>query len=202
MPKQNREYKKGAPHRDARLFIIIAEGEREDAYFRSFISSDISRLKVLIIDREENASAPKHFIDRLNKAERESNYSPEVDDQVWFVCDVDRWRKQIEELRFLCEGKSNLNLAVSNPCFEVWLHFHSGSISFPNDTNCTQLKSSLPKTLAGEFNPKHYGLRIRLAAKHAREADTSPESQFPDVMQTKLYKLAESMLEVLGNRWG
>lgn len=29
----NRNYKKGAPHRDSRLFIIIAEGEREDAYF-------------------------------------------------------------------------------------------------------------------------------------------------------------------------
>lgn len=198
MPKQNRAYKKGDPHRDARLFIIIAEGEREDAYFRSF---DAPRLKVLIVNREKDASAPKHFIDRLSKAESEGNYSPEVGDQVWFICDVDRWRRQIEELHFLCEGKSNWNLAISNPCFEVWLHFHSGSISYSNDMNCTQLKGSLPKTLAGEFNPKNYGLRLRLAAKNAREADTSPESHFPDVMQTKLYKLAESMLEVLGNRW-
>ncbi len=33
MPKSNqrRPYKRGAPHRDARLFIIVAEGEREDA---------------------------------------------------------------------------------------------------------------------------------------------------------------------------
>ena len=36
MPKKNRSYKKGLPHRDARLFVIVAEGEREDAYFRWF----------------------------------------------------------------------------------------------------------------------------------------------------------------------
>jgi len=36
MRRKNRSYKKGGRHRDARLFVIVAEGEREDAYFRYF----------------------------------------------------------------------------------------------------------------------------------------------------------------------
>jgi len=36
MRRKNRSYKKGGRHRDARLFVIVAEGERKDAYFRYF----------------------------------------------------------------------------------------------------------------------------------------------------------------------
>lgn len=204
MPKQNRSYKKGVPHRDARLFIIIAEGKREDVYFRWFDARN-SRLNVLIVDRivdsKDNYSAPKHFIDRINKAEEEGTYSPQADDQVWFVCDVDRWREQIEELRVSCEQKANWNIAVSNRCFEVWLHFHSGSISHLADTSCAELKRTLPSTSVGEFNCDNYCPLIEQAAKNARDADAKPDADFPDVMQTKLYKLADAMLEVLGRNW-
>ncbi len=200
MPKRNRSYKKGAPHRDARLFIIIAEGEREDAYFRWFDARS-SRLKVLIVDRPENASAPKHFIERINKAEREDKYSPQANDQVWFVCDVDRWRDQIEELCVSCQQEPNWNIAISNRCFEVWLHYHSGSISHPSNISCTELKRTLPSTSVGEFNCENYCPLIEQAANNARSADAKPDSDFPDAMQTKLYKLADAMLEVLGRNW-
>ncbi|MFB9293399.1 RloB family protein [Persicitalea jodogahamensis] len=200
MPKQNRSYKKGAPHRDARLFIIIAEGEREDSYFHWFDARN-SRLSILIVDRPKNTSAPKYFIDRINKAEEEGIYSPQANDQVWFVCDVDRWREQIEALRLSCEQVPNWNIAVSNKCFEVWLHFHSGSISHPIDVSCAELKSSLPGTSVGEFNTHKYCPLIKQAAENARAADTNPGAHFPDLMQTKLYKLADAMLEVLGHNW-
>lgn len=38
MPRQqtNRAYKRGEAHRDALLFVIVAEGEREDRYFGWF----------------------------------------------------------------------------------------------------------------------------------------------------------------------
>ncbi len=200
MPKQNRSYKKGAPHRDARLFIIVAEGKREDAYFRWFDARS-SRLNVLIVDRNKNASAPKHFIKRIEQAEQEGKYSPKERDQVWFVCDVDKWQGQIKELKTSCEREPNWNMAVSNKCFEVWLHFHSGSISHLGNASCTKLKRTLPSTSVGEFNPDTYCRLIKQAANNARNADAKPESDFPDIMQTKLYKLANAMLEVLGHNW-
>lgn len=200
MPKQNRSYKKGAPHRDARLFVIIAEGEREDTYFRWFDARSL-RLNVYIIDRRNNASSPKHFTSRLSQAEEDGKYSPQDNDQVWFVCDVDRWRRQIEEMRILCDQEPNWNIAVSNKCFEVWLHFHSGPITLSKSTSCSALKRALHSTSVGDFNPDKYCPLIEQAAQYAREADTSNDSFFPNVLQTKLYKLAESMLQVLGRNW-
>lgn len=200
MPKKNRSYKKGTPFRDARLFVIIAEGEREDTYFRWFNARN-SRINIHIIERDENASAPKLFIGRLNKAQEEDKYSPQADDQVWFVCDVDRWRDQIEELRIDCEQVPNWNIAVSNPCFEIWLHLHSGDIQFPEDTTCGNLKTRLTQSLLGHYDPEIYCLQVDHATTRARNADNTPDSFFPDKMRTKLYKLAESMLTVLGNNW-
>lgn len=158
-------------------------------------------MKVLIVDRKQNASAPKHFLERIEQAEKEGKYSPKENDQVWFVCDVDRWRNQIKQLKTICDQESNWNIAVSNKCFEVWLHFHSGSISPLADTSCAELKRTLPSTLVGEFNCDNYCPLIEQASNNARDADAKPESDFPDVMQTKLYKLADAMLEVLGRNW-
>lgn len=200
MPKQNRSYKKGAPFRDARLFVIIAEGDREDSYFKWFNARN-SRINIHIIDREENASAPKLFIGRLNKAQEEGKYSPQAADQVWFVCDVDKWRDQIEQLRVDCESAPNWHIAISNPCFEIWLHFHSDDVAFPADTTCNNLKTYLPQSSLGHYNSESYCLQIEQAAIRARNADKNPDSYFPDIMRTKVYKLAENMLAVLGNNW-
>lgn len=200
MPKQNRSYKKGNPFRDARLFVIVAEGIREEDYFQWF-NARSSRIQVLIIDRIENESAPKLFIDRIDRAEKEGVYSPAAEDHVWFVCDVDRWRKQIEELKEDCQQNANWNIAVSNPCFEVWLHFHSGAIDIPLETSCQKLKELLPQSAVKEFNLEKYCSLIVKAAENARKADSRPDAFFPDRMQTKVYQLAESMLNVLGNNW-
>ncbi|SHN36604.1 hypothetical protein SAMN05216311_110120 [Chitinophaga sp. CF418] len=55
MPRKNREYKKGAPHRDYRKFIIVAEGMREDDYF-SYFNQLTPRVEVKIVAREGGKS--------------------------------------------------------------------------------------------------------------------------------------------------
>jgi hypothetical protein len=199
MPKLNREYKKGKPHRDARLFVIVAEGEREDDYFDYFNERN-SRIRVLTIRREQNTSAPKHFVSRLKKAEDSGDYTPEQTDIIWFVCDTDRWGSQLNDLKADCDERPNWNLAISNPCFEVWLHFHAGSVGLIK-ASCNELKTSLPKTRLGSFNASLYGQQIETAIFHAEKADTAPTSGFPETMQTKVYLLAKEMCALLGKTW-
>lgn len=199
MPKPNRAYKKGGAHRDARLFVIVAEGDREDAYFAYFNERN-SRIKVLTIHREQNTSAPKHFVARLNEAEERGNYTPEVNDAIWFVCDTDRWGSQLNELKANCDERSNWNLAISNPCFEVWLHFHAGPIN-QGKASCSQLKTSLPKTVLGGFNTGEYCSQIEAAIQHVEKADLIPDSYYPQLMQTKIYLLAKEMCALLGKNW-
>jgi hypothetical protein len=200
MPKLNRSYSKRAPYRDARLFVIIAEGIREENYFKWFNAKN-SRIQVLIIEQEDNRSAPRLLIERLHAAEKEGKYVPNANDHVWFVCDVDRWRAQIEELRVDCQQNVNWNVAVSNPCFEVWLHFHSGPLDLKGRLSCQMLKRRLPNSRVGAYETERYGSVIEEAALNARNSDPTPDSFFPDYLQSKIYKLAESMLAVLGNNW-
>lgn len=193
----NRSYKKGAPHRDSRLFIIVAEGEREDAYFQYFHLKN-QRIRISIVPREQNASAPKHFLNRLEKFEKEGLWSPKDNDALWFVLDVDAWKREhIDELIAACEKDKNWNIAISNPSFEVWLLFHLID-------NLEELSVHLKHELhlkAKNYSPELFCPKINKAIINAKENDTTPSHIFPNSKQTKVYLLAEQLIEKLGINW-
>ena len=195
MPKSNREYKKGRPFRDSKIFVIVAEGEREDQQFQ-FLATENSRIRMLIVERANGASAPKYFIDRLNAEKKAGNYKSAPGDLVWFVCDTDRWGRQLDILQHQCKQNPSWNLAISNPCFEVWLHLHAGPVA-GTKTSCSELKKILPKTLLGEFSPETYCAHIERAVGLAKQADVSPKDDFPAEMTTKVYKLGEQLCQVI-----
>ncbi|MBL7828019.1 MAG: RloB domain-containing protein [Saprospiraceae bacterium] len=201
MPKRNnnRAYKRAEGHRDARLFIIVAEGEREDLYFGWFDRRN-QRIRVQLVPREGQASAPKHFIARINQYFNSSEDAQSTGDYIWFVLDIDRWtRESINELIEFCRHTENWHIAISNPCFEVWLNFHGGAL--PEAQSCDDLKTLLNSRIRGGFHPNTICPLINTAIEYAKAADTHPDQDFPDNMQTKVYKLAEQMLEVLGRNW-
>lgn len=201
MPKPNRSYKKGAPHRDARLFVIVAEGEREDGYF-SWFNERNQRIRVSVIPREQDKSAPNHFLQRIEKFIEDGGWSPADNDVLWCVLDVDRWsREEIENLRTACEAHPNWNIAISNPCFEIWLLYHILPTISDNGENCSALKQQLHQQLRGGYNLRTIAPLIQTAADNARSADSNSTGTFPDRMKTKLYLLADQMLAMLGANW-
>lgn len=201
MGRKNRSYKKGAPHRDARLFVIVAEGEREDAYF-SWFNEKNQRIQVSIIPREKDKSAPNFFLERIEKFIKDGGWSPADDDVLWCVLDVDRWsREEIEGLRTICEQHENWNLAISNPCFEVWLLYHNAQNLPDTGENCARLKQRLHEQLSpGGYKLENIAPLVQTAATNARNADGNPQGHFPNRMNTKLYLLAEQMIALLGVR--
>lgn len=202
MPKQNinRSYKRGESHRDARLFVIVTEGEREDKYFGWFDKKN-QRIRVQMVSRDRQASAPKHFLERLNKYLDNVDTQLQSGDSIWFVLDVDTWtRASIDELIVLCEQTDNWHIAISNPCFEVWLNLHTGPLP-NNGEGCNELKTLLNSRIKGGFHPNTICPLIDQAIGHARTSDSHPAQNFPDRMQTKVYRLAEAMLVVLGQQW-
>lgn len=196
----NRAYKRGEAHRDARLFIIVAEGEREDRYFGWFDQKS-RRIRVQIVLREGTASAPKHFLARLNAWLDGAESQPKIRDSVWFVLDVDQWsRASIDELDSVCRQTPDWHIAISNPGFEVWLNLHTGPLPDGLE-NCDALKTLLGGRVRGGFHPNTVCPMIEQAIQYARDADTHPDQDYPDGMQTKVYRLAEGMLAVLGKNW-
>lgn len=202
MPKRNtnRLYKRGEAHRDARLFIIVTEGEREDQYFGWFDKKN-QRIRVQMVPRKGQASAPKHFLERLHKYLDNAEFQPQTGDSIWFVLDIDAWkRSSIDELISVCRQTPNWHIAISNPCFEVWLNLHTGPLPDTGET-CDTLKTLLGSRIRGGFHPDTICPLIVQAIEHAQAADSHPAQDFPDRMQTKVYRLAEAMLEVLGRHW-
>jgi hypothetical protein len=200
MPDRN--YKKGSPHRDSRTFIIVAEGEREDEYFHYFNGKN-QRIKVEIVDRGKNVSAPKHFLERLKKAKDEGTWIPKNNDAVWFVLDIDRWqRESIEELISRCKKDKTLNIAISNPSFEIWLLHHLL-------INLDEIKGDLKQELHKQaqikgfdaYNVAVFCPLLETALNNAKQNDTNPAHPFPNDKQTKVYHLAEQLLGKLGKNW-
>ena len=129
--RKKRGYKREIPRRkrDYQLFAIVCEGKREAEYFR-FLVRMSSRIAIDIIEevvpdaemqvKHSNKSAPKWLLDRAVRYVEKEGLDDE--DELWFVFDVDDWEEeQIREIADYCHQKPNWRIAISNPCFEVWL---------------------------------------------------------------------------------
>ena len=190
-------HKPAASRKPKPKFLIIAEGEREDLYFGYFEkqSGDYD-VNVEIVPREDGKSAPKHIDDRLEKYKDSEKWLPSYGDQLWFIFDVDKWGEQLHELVKECEHDSRWHIAISNPCFEVWLHYHNNA-SISGMTTCDDLKRELQRQKLGHFDTKIYAPQIEAAIINSKATDTHPGQLFPAELQTKVYKLAEQLLDLM-----
>lgn len=134
--------------RKSRLLIIAVEGKQggeEDSYFKMLRNNVIrdSRIQIKIIPNIDNKSSIKyvfngldHFIknakDSIKLKRTKIDNDNDVVDQAWIVIDVDRQRDNIQ--KYYKQIKDyNYRLAISNPCFEIWLFLHKGNIKIEND---------------------------------------------------------------------
>ncbi|RMG65360.1 MAG: RloB domain-containing protein [Bacteroidetes bacterium] len=124
--RERRSFTRPSGKRDARLVVIATEGAvTEKAYFEGLVSADgypNAKVHVEILATQTGDSAPKAVMRRLNGFKRA--YRLEKDDQLWLVIDKDRWPDaQLAEVAQQSLQKG-YRLALSNPCFELWLWLH------------------------------------------------------------------------------
>jgi len=207
MIRKKRGYKRETQKdllRDYKLFAIACEGgKREPQYFQLFEFLSI-RIKVDIIEdkiqdeellqKYETKSAPKWVLDRATRYIDQEGLIDE--DELWFVMDVDRWSsKQIMEMINYCSDKPNWNIALSNPCFEIWLYLHKKD-NFDNSQfkQCSEFKTEISSFDTEGYNPLNFITLIKNAVNNAKTLDNNPNSDLPSIKETKVYKLVESIL--------
>ena len=198
MQRKNRGYKRGEPFRDSTLFVIATEGAvREKEYFEE-LGSRSSRIRIKVLNQQDqHRCSPKWVLDCA------ATYSSEIglvnEDQLWLVMDVDRWpENQLREIDHACSNNDNWNLALSNPCFEVWLYMHIDDISTSTSTTCGELKTELGQKFKGGYSKREFVDRIDLAHGRAERTDDQPNHFIPSRMRTKLYLLTKEVFKVLG----
>lgn len=184
--------------RDTRLIIIAAEGRKtERDYFTLFGST---RVQVRVLPTgEDNRSAPEQVLARLDGFAKE--YQLGLKDQLWLMVDVDRWRSlPVVAQAAIAKG---YGLAVSNPCFEIWLLCH---FELPSQAliNCELAEARLRTALGGSYNKSSLDAeRFRqqiaeaVATAKALDAEAQPSHRWPSGVGTHVYRVVEAIEELL-----
>lgn len=129
MQHQGRPLRRRSPQIEPRpRLLIICEGRvTEPSYFRGLKAEEQIRAVEVIVDSE--GGTPKTLVERAvsrmkaarraAKGARDQNL---IYDEIWCVFDVDEHPKLIDAMQ---QAEANkISIAVSNPCFELWLLLH------------------------------------------------------------------------------
>lgn len=133
-------------------FIIVCEGSKTEVLYFHAIRQELRRPTVQILVIHPNATDPKSLVQAATE-ERQSQMDEEnwlSGDVVWAVFDGDEhiqsnpknWKEALE-----LAGEANIELAISNPSFELWylLHFADQNANISRQDVVKELKKHLPK---------------------------------------------------------
>lgn len=202
--------------RDARLIVIASEGkDTERIYFKALAKEYTNpRVHVHILSRcedEKNNSSPEHVLKQLN--DYKGQYELESDDELWLVIDRDRWTEaMLSHVTKECAQDGYLHVALSNPCFELWLllHWVDATLLTPEEQqlwmdNRRRSKNAEPylkvrlRQEMGSYHEADYDAlmlikQIETAIERAKLLDQNPTDRWPQTLGTRVYLLAESVM--------
>ncbi|WP_405711560.1 RloB family protein [Streptomyces xanthophaeus] len=123
----------GSSRSEQRRFLIYCEGEcTEDQYFKG-LRQELKSLPVTIrigADHGEPLSLVRAAVKHKERAARSAADRHEAYDEVWCVVDVEAPSPHASlDPAVALARKSGVRLALSNPCFELWLLLHTKEVS-------------------------------------------------------------------------
>lgn len=201
--------------RDARLVVIASEcKDTERIYFKALAKEYANpRVHVHVLERsedEKNNSSPEHVLKQLN--DYKTQYALEADDELWLVVDKDSWTDgMLSRVAAVCAKDAAMNMALSNPCFELWLllHLEDATSLTPEEykmwlENRRKSKNADPylkvrlRQKLGSYHESSYDapalvLNVETAIERARRLDKGPDDRWPQTLGTRVYLLAESV---------
>ena len=202
--------------RDARLIVIASDGkDTERIYFKALAKEYTNpRVHVHILERHENEhnnSSPEQVLNQLN--DFKGQYDLESDDELWLVIDRDRWTDaMLSHVAKECAQDDYLHVALSNPCFELWLLLHlvDATLLTPEEQqqwmeNRRKSKNADPylkvqlRQEMGSYHESAYDAQMLIAyvedaIARAKALDKNPADRWPQTIGTRVYLLAESVM--------
>lgn len=194
-----RYQRKHAVREPKKKYIIATEGEKtEKIYFEKFREQNRRKnVFVQILEtKKDGDSAPEKVLARVNKFARDKIFDEERD-ECWLVIDYDSWGEpKLDEIRRKCQ-ESKYHLAVSNPCFELWLNLHQDNPKMPK--TCSDCQQELKKLL-GDYSKNNFDVdkligKLDKAISKAKQLHKTKNEPFPKQTGTHVYKLVEKLIE-------
>jgi hypothetical protein len=221
MPREPIPLNRQGGHFDAeKLFVLSYEGTiTEKKYFQDFRASELFNnnglIEIVPLKRPRDKGSDPFSVKRLlNWAKKE--YGFKISDEFWLIIDRDDW-ESIHKLSFdglvrECKNEENFYIAMSNPCFEIWLVLHLKNLSeFTEEEKALIFENAkignknyidiLVSKLQGGHNgynkrpnPNIYLPLTKTAIERAKSIDNL-ENDYPKTIGTHLYKLIEKLID-------
>ena len=116
------------------------------------------------------------------------------------VLDIDRWPiQELIQLTEICKTKQ-WGIALSNPCFEVWLYLHVKDMAEATTTTCQELKTILSQLELGNrqgYDVKKYLENINFAIERGYQQQDAPLNPIPNPLVSRVHLLVEQLLRIV-----
>lgn len=186
-------------HRDATLVVIASEDQYAvKQYFDLFKSTQI---QFRVLETEDGKSSPEQVMNRLSEFMSDHDFGE--GDQFWFLADTDHWvennhiQNLVEVVR-QCRQKG-IQVALSNPCFELWLLLHFADFPNQGGLSCSDLGEQL-RRIVGSYN-KTRVFRLPITSESVRHAIERSIAHFvesdliPEEMQTAVHRIVKDSVD-------
>lgn len=205
---RHRSFRRPPPSKDATSIYIFCEGvKREFQYFDNFRGLD-SRINIEIYNLNPNEDNSPLGLLEIAKSSfgLNTDSKPKFElipgDQVWLVFDTDPDKgntrlPQINEIKSYAE-KKGWNLAISNPCFEVWLAFHFYDKPPVDSLSCSEWKTSMNHF--GGFDSRQHFVMIERAVDRSRISYSQDELELPMPGSTNVFNLGDVLVQFIGKK--
>jgi hypothetical protein len=184
--------------RDANLIVIASEDMYAVRQYFDFFRS--TRIQFKVLETDDGKSAPEHVLGRIDEYMKE--YEIGKGDEFWLVLDCDHWVnkghiKNLIQVIQECRQKGIL-IALSNPCFELWLLLHFAEFPTENKLTRAQIEKRIRGTVGSYDKTKVYNLpvdnnRVKAAIERSK-ANQPASSEIPDRPQTGVHCIVEDLL--------
>ncbi len=186
------------PVRDASLVVIASEDRYAVQQYFDFFES--TRVQFRVLETRDGKSAPQHVLDRIDEYIEE--FEIDDGDSFWVVTDCDHWVQpnhigNLTHVLRQCRQKG-INVAVCNPCFDLWLLLHFAE--FPEETTltCDEIGDRLRTAAGGYDKTRIYNLPIDIekvsqAVKRASARHLSP-AEIPTHLQTAVHLIIQDLV--------
>lgn len=165
--------------RDASLIVIASEDTHAvERYFQQFHTT---KVQIEVLPTEEGRSSPEAVVQRLDAYAEEFQIGG--NDELWACIDLDHWASgghvaNLTRVITLCRQKG-YRLAISSPCFELWIYLHFAEAPTRIVSNCRDMVELLRQLVPGYT--KQGGLPIPITADHVHAAIARAQAM-PDAM--------------------
>lgn len=201
-----------------KMFVLSYEGKiSEKKYFEDFRKSELFNdsglIEVISLKRPTNRGSDPISVKKLLQ-EAKKEYQFKDTDEFWLIIDRDDWEEihnhKFDKLVEDCKKENNFFLAMSNPCFEIWLILHLKDINEFDEEEKGRIMANAKisnsknyiDTVLSEIQGRGYNKRpnpqiflplTKTAIGRAKEIDIENQD-YPKQLGTHIYKLIEKLM--------